>query len=74
MPKKTSTRVPSGSTAIWLPMVERSPSVITAGVDQVAPPSVVREKSGAARETSKEGRSRGRRGMPPGALTRSHTA
>src|SRR4051812_4901221 len=72
-PKKTSTSVPFGSTAIWLPMVARSPSAIAVGVDQVAPPSVLREKSGTPWESS-DGRSIGSLGRPSGELTRSHTA
>src|SRR3982750_2507102 len=72
-PQKTSTSVPFGSTAIWLPRVPRSPSAIGVGLDQVAPPSVVREKIGTPWE-SNEGRSIGRLGRPPGELNRSHTA
>src|SRR5437660_5932189 len=44
--RKTSTSEPSGSTAIWLPIVARFLfcARMSRGVDQVAPPSVVIEK------------------------------
>src|SRR5437867_1698087 len=47
----TSTSVPSGSTAIWLPIVKRFAPVglMARGADHVAPPSVVREKNGSPR-------------------------
>ena len=47
--QKTSTSVPFGSTAIWLPSVNTFALLIAAGADQVAPPSVVREKIGCPR-------------------------
>src|SRR5581483_1627138 len=71
---KTSTSVPSGSTAIWLPIVNRLALRLrmSRGVDQVAPASVVRDSIGSPRNANEC--SALKSAFSPGLRLRSQTA